>query len=144
MRTLLISFTFVLLSLSYVHASFQQDYSKAYQTYENANTEAKLKAVAQQFEALTVRSDAGDRRYNALFWLGQCLMKMKRYLKALNTFERIFLIPNSNKDEDARFKVVICYARLGWNDTARWEINRFARDYPNSNSIDDARQAIHP
>ena len=143
MRTLLISFIFVLLSLSNVQADYLQDYNNAYHAYEAANTEAKLKAAAQRFETLAERSDAGDLQDNTLYWLGQCLMDLRSYLKALNTFERVLLIPNSNKEEDARFKVVICYARLGWNETAQWEFNRFAWDYPTSCRLEDARQEVN-
>jgi len=63
-------------------------------------------------------------------------------LKALNCFEKVLILPQSNKEEAARYKVAVCYARLGWNEAARWELDRFIRDYPSSSLVTKAKNEL--
>lgn len=58
------------------------------------------------------------------------------------TFERVLSTPQSNKEEDARYKAAICCARLNWIQTARWELSRFMRDFPASRHINSIRAEL--
>lgn len=132
-------FVLPLLSLA---GNFQADYDAAYKTYQAASDrDLKLKA-AQLFEALTVRPDGGTLTPNAWYWLGECWYDLKDYPQALTCFERTLLYPQSNKEEAARFKVGMCYVRLGWSEAARWELSRFMRDYPRSDLLNIVRREL--
>ncbi len=122
--------------------AFAQDYDAAMAMYRVAKTKAEYEAAAQRFQALAERKDAGLYKVNALYWLAECWYDLKQYLRALNGFERVLLFPMSNKEADARFKVALCYARLGWVKGARWEFEQFLRDYPHSANASKARAEL--
>ncbi len=132
----------LLLSTS-LQASFQTDYDKALATFRSAKAHADYEAAASMFAALTSRKDAGSLQANSLFWLAECYYGLKDYVRALNCFERVLLLPRSNKEEDSRYKVAVCYIKLGWNDAARWELTRFLRDYPASPKADLVRKELN-
>ncbi len=142
MRNLFIFLIFASYAVS-VQASFKQDYDKTYQTYEKAETNDQLRAVAQQFKALSERKDAGWLTANTFYWQGQCHYRVKEYIMALMLFERTLLIPESNKEEDARYKVAYCYIELNRKKEAIWELERFVRDFPNSKKISGVKKELN-
>ncbi len=123
-------------------ATFKQDYDRTFNAYKSATTKIDFEAAAWQFQALAERDDAGQLKVNALYWQGECWYDIKEYAKALNCFDRVLLFPNSSKEEGARYKVAVCYVRLGWNDAAEWELSRFMRDFPQSELVRKAREEL--
>jgi len=81
-------------------------------------------------------------RPNCIYWEGECWFALRDFLRALMTFERVLSTPQSNKEEDARYKAAICCARLNWIQTARWELSRFMRDFPASRHINSIRAEL--
>ncbi len=124
-------------------ASFQTDYDAALATFRSAKAQPDYQKAAEMFVALSANKNAGPLHANTLFWLAECYYGMKGYVRALNSFERVLLIPRSNKEEDSRYKVAACYIKLGWNDAARWELTRFLRDYPSSSKADLVRKELN-
>jgi TolA-binding protein len=131
-----------LLSVQTSLAGFQADYDKALATFRGAKVKADYEQAAAQFAALTQRKDAGSLQGNTIFWLAESYYGLKDYLRALNCFEKVLLTPKSNKEEDARYKVAVCYVRLGWNDAAKWELTRFLRDFPSSSKVETVRKEL--
>ena len=125
-----------------VCAGFRDDYNSTYKAYQSAKTAAEYTRVAERFLKLSAREDAGLLRGNTFYWAAECWYAQKQYLHALNGFERVLLIPQSNKEEAARFKVAMCYGRLGWEKCAKWEMNRFLRDYPSSSLVKLIRKEL--
>ncbi|NQT35718.1 tetratricopeptide repeat protein [bacterium] len=121
--------------LNEMYAGFRHDYTQAYKSYENAKNQAQLVASAERFLKLTERDDAGALKENCYYWAGECLYKLKKYHQALGSFERVMLMPGSNKEEAARFKAAMCYVKMENVKAARWELNRFLRDYPSSSLV---------
>ncbi len=126
---------FLLISVNQVIASFPEEYNQAVKQFQSAKTRQDYELTAATFIHLAHRPDAGMLKANCIYWEGECWFALKDYLRALMTFERVLLIPKSNKEEDARYKVALCYARLNWVQTARWEFSRFMRDFPSSRHI---------
>lgn len=125
-----------------VSAGFPEDYDKALKTFQSAKVKGDYENAARLFTTLSLRKDAGTLYANTLYWLAESWYGLKEYVQALNGFEKVLLIPRSNKEEAARFKVGVCYARLGWNESARWELSRFLRDYPSSSLVGVVRKEL--
>ncbi len=113
-------------------AGFNEDYEKAVKTFQSAKSSTDYQTAIRLFTALADRKEGGALHANCIYWLAESWYGLKDYVKALNGFEKVLLIPKSNKEEASRYKVGVCYVRLGWNDSARWELSRFLRDYPSS------------
>jgi TolA-binding protein len=124
-------------------ADFSADYNLTYQEYQAAKTGAQIETVADKFLKLADRDDSGALKANSIYWAAECYYDLKNYLKALNCFEKVLLLPQSNKEEAARYKVAVCYARLGWTEAARWELNRFVRDFPSSSLAGKAKNELN-
>ncbi|MCF7809879.1 tetratricopeptide repeat protein [bacterium] len=131
---------FVLVSRSF--AGINAEYNQAYQDYQESKTKEEITRAAERFLELADRDDAGALKANALYWAAECWYDLKEWLKALNTFEKVLVIPGSNKEEAARFKVAVSNARLGNIESAKWELERFLRDFPSSTLVDRARQEL--
>jgi len=124
-------------------AGFQSDYDAALATFRAAKVQADYQKAASMFSELATKKEAGSLQANTLFWLAECYYGMKDYTRALNCFERVLLIPRSNKEEDSRYKVSICYVKLGLSESARWELTRFLRDFPSSSKADLVRKELN-
>jgi len=123
-------------------AGFQQDYDKAVTSFRSCKAPADYRKAAEEFGSLIARKDAGALLGNCLYWQAECWYGLKEYEKALNAFEKALLVPNSNKEEACRYKVAACYSRLGLNDSARWELTRFLRDFPNGSLTGSAKKEL--
>lgn len=123
-------------------AGIGAEYNAAFQTYKSATTKAEIEQAAERFLVLADRKDADALKANALYWAAECWYDLKEWMKALNSFEKVLLIPGSSKEEAARFKVALCYARLGEVETAKWELNRFLRDFPSSSLVGRIRKEL--
>ncbi|MBM3328311.1 MAG: hypothetical protein FJY67_02400 [Calditrichaeota bacterium] len=123
-------------------AAFQDDYDRAFKKYQASRSNSDYESAAAAFAALSARSDAGSLRPNCIYWEGECWYGAKEYLRALMAFERTLVTPQSNKEEDARFKVAVCHVKLNWNDSAKVELSRFLRDFPASRHIAAVRREL--
>jgi len=123
-------------------AGFTQDYESALNTFRGAKAPADYQKAAKLFTTLADRKDAGDMAGNCLYWQAECWYGLKEYTKALSAFEKVLLLPKSNKEEACRYKVAVCYVRLGMNDSARWELTRFLRDFPSSTLTTSAKREL--
>lgn len=121
---------------------FQQDYDRALKAFQSSKSTSDYQAAAKAFSALVERKDGGTLHPNCIYWLAECWYGLKSYAQALNGFERALLYPKSNKEEACRYKVAICYVRLGWKEAAKWELSRFLRDYPKSNLAGSVKKEL--
>lgn len=124
--------------LSAQESSFKVDYDAALANYWKVRQTIEIKEIAKTFQQLSSREDAGLLKANAFYWEGECWFRINDYLQALQAFERVLVITDSYKEEAARYMVTSCYVRLGRTKAARWEAERFLRDYPKS----DLRSAL--
>jgi len=123
-------------------ASFKQDYDRAYKSFESAKTNAEITKVAGTFRLLSQRKDAGKLIANTYYWQGACWFRLSKYTQSLQKFEKVLTYPLSYKEEDARYKVATCYQRLKEYEIAKWEYNRFLRDYPQSKLAGTVRNQL--
>ena len=125
-----------------IAGNFKEDYDRAYKSFEAAKSKSEINEVANTFRILSKRKDAGILLANTYYWEGACWYRLGDYVRSLQKFEKVLTIPLSYKEEAARYKVAACYMRLQEFETARWEYNRFLRDFPQSNLAGTVRKAL--
>ncbi len=113
-------------------AAFKSDYDSALKAYESAGAKTEFKRIAGLFHDLSKRDDAGRLRANTHYWEGECWFRAEDYERAIQAFERVQLHPDSYKEEPARFMVAKCLIFLNKEKQAKWEVERFLKDYPKS------------
>jgi len=115
--------------VSVANASPAQEYDRLYEEYSCAKTTADWQTILGKLERFAERNDAGLYRANAYYWIGERHYDRRDYSLALAAFEKASTIPGSYKERDARIKVIYCYLKLELFTTAKWEIDRFEREF---------------
>lgn len=113
--------------------------------YDEARTEFEAhnyKAAIQYFESLLANSASHSLSDNAQYWIGECHYALRQYDAAIIDFEKVSTFTNSNKKDDAQFKLGVCYLRKGNKTKAMEEFGRLQSDYPKSEYISKINKVI--
>ncbi len=111
---------------------YESRYNEARSAFESRNYEQAILL----FESLLASSTNNSLADNAQYWIGECQYALKQYDAAILSFEKVFTFTNSNKKDDAQFKLGMCYLRKGDKQKAQEQFERLRTDYPNSEYID--------
>lgn len=113
--------------------------------YDEARTEFEAhnyKSAIQYFESLLANSASHSLSDNAQYWIGECHYALRQYDAAIIDFEKVSTFTNSNKKDDAQFKLGVCYLRKGNKTKAMEEFGRLQSDYPESEYISKINKVI--
>jgi len=117
---------------------YQSRYDEARSAFEARNYEL----AAQLFQSLLSASTSHALSDNAQFWIGESHYALKQYDAAVIDFEKVFTFPKSNKNDDAQFKLGVCYLRKGDRVKASEELERLITNYPNSEFVERANSLL--
>ena len=67
---------------------------------------------------------------------------MGDYRTALESFQKVFLYPKTEKADDAQLKLGLSYLRLGDRQNALIELKRLTVDHPKSDYLGRAQERI--
>lgn len=96
-----------------------------------------------QFEDLLQRTDLPeDLRDNCSFWLGEAWYAKRAWLDALSCFLKVLEQPESNKEEDARLKIALCWQNLGEPQRACAEARALLGRFPDGEAAPRARRLL--
>lgn len=105
------------------------DYKKAFELTQKGHFDKAQKALEKFVERWPTHQLAD----NALYWLGECLYAQKKFLEALQAFQRVIRdYPDGNKVPDSMLKTGLCYQNLGEPTQARKVLLQVAEIYPGS------------
>lgn len=117
---------------------YEQRYDAARSDFENRNYQSAL----ELFESMLSASSSHSLSDNAQFWIGECHYALGQYDAAIIDFEKVFTFANSNKADDAQYKLGLCYARKGDKVKAREELDRLVRNFPKSEYLNRAQALL--
>ncbi|MFC1484697.1 tol-pal system YbgF family protein [Candidatus Neomarinimicrobiota bacterium] len=115
---------------------FRKQYIEALTTYQNGI----YRVGVEQFTDLVNNGGQHELADNAQYWLAECYYAMKNFKRAITEFEHIFNFTNSDKADDARYKIALSYWNVGSHDRARVEYRKLLDEYPDSELTDKARR----
>ncbi len=110
---------------------YENRYNEARAAFESRNYHEAI----QLFESLLASSTNNSLADNAQYWIGESQYALKQYDAAILSFEKVFTFTNSNKKDDAQFKLGMCYLRKGDKQKAQEQFERLRSDYPKSEYI---------
>ena len=64
------------------------------------------------------------------------------FVESINEFSKVFEFADSNKLDDAQYKIILCYINLGDYILAEESLNKLKNNFPNSEYIDKANKLI--
>jgi TolA-binding protein len=117
---------------------FRRRYVEALTAYQNGQYDQ----AGDQFMELMKSGDQHELTDNSQYWLAECFYARKNFKRAISEFERIFNYA-SDKGDDARYKIALCYWNVGSHDRARIEFQKLLDDYPNSDLVEKARRYLN-
>ena len=122
-----------------VSMDYQGNYDRALELFHSRDYHSAIEA----FESLLATSANNSLSDNAQYWIGESHYALGQYDKAIIDFEKVFTFPKSNKDDDAQYKLGLCYMKKGDNVKAREEFQRLIDLYPKSEYISRAREKLN-
>ena len=117
---------------------YKSKYDEAYQLLNNKSYDVAISI----FETLILSNGSNSLADNAQYWIGEAHFAQGKYKQAILDFEKVFTFAKSNKNEDAQFKLGLCYYLLKDFENARIELNRFVSKYPQSRNVTRANSLL--
>ncbi|MBS1262658.1 MAG: Cell division coordinator CpoB [Calditrichaeota bacterium] len=108
--------------------SYETRYEEALGLYR----EGRLSTAIQQFRALIEENPRHSLADNCQYWIGEAYFRLRRYEQAIVEFDRTLTYRNTNKREDALYKLASCHERLGKAEAARELYLRLLAEFPNT------------
>ena len=121
-----------------LNADYRMAYNDALNNYFNNDF---LEAI-QEFRILIQREPTGAYADNAQYWIGECYYSLEDFESAVTEFEKVFNFEENNKSDHALFKIAISYQQLGRYLKAQENMERFLREYPESELVNQARDFL--
>ncbi len=124
---LLIAVAFSMPSVAHADA-VKTMYDRAYALYE----QGQLSSAIPTFREITEKYPNSSLADNAQYWIGEAYFVLKRYEQAIIEFDKTLTYQNTNKREDAVYKLASCHERLGKSETALELYTRLLAEFPNT------------
>ncbi len=122
--------------------NFNADYRMAYNDALNNYFNNDFLEAIQDFRILIQREPTGAYADNAQYWIGECYYSLEDFESAVTEFEKVFNFKENNKSDHALFKIAISYQQLGRYMKARENMERFLREYPDSELSSQAQDFL--
>ena len=118
---------------------YTEKYIEALADYQNAEWDKSLSGFG-----FLIHSDANhDLADNCQYWIGEIYYALSDYKRSIREFDKVFSFSGTNKDDDAQFKIGLCYMNIGQIDKAIIEFNELLDSYPNSEYYVRAKDYIN-
>ena len=80
---------------------------------------------------------------NCQYWIGEVYYKQKLFEQSIFEFEKVSNFSDSNKLDDAQYKIILCYMNLGNEESFLNEVDKLKNNFPNSEYINRANNLIN-
>ncbi len=117
---------------------FRRSYIAALTAYQNG----QFREASNQFIELLKSGKTHELADNSQYWLAECFYDLKNYRRAITEFEKVARFPNSDKQDDAQYKIGLCYLNAGNPDQARAEFSKLIEKFPKSDLREKARRYL--
>jgi TolA-binding protein len=98
---------------------------------------------ARQFMLEIIKSfPNGNYSDRANYWIAESFIEQKSFKQALEFYQRVLGFNGSSKEDDAQYRIGICYLYLGEFDKAVEELKKLVLRYPASEFVGKANDAI--
>ncbi len=117
---------------------FKIRYLESLAFYQNSELEKSLEG----FKYLITLGADTDLLDNCQYWIGEIYYKLKKYHFAIDEFKKVFLYADSNKIDDALYKLSKSYANLGDYENANKALVQLVENHPSSEYVKNAKELI--
>ena len=126
-------------SIEITNNKFKNKYIDALGLYHSGDFNESLEI----FEFLLQFDSNLDLLDNCQYWVGQIYFKKNNYETAIKEFKKVLKYKNSNKHDDAIYKLSKCYFHLDDSEKADYELNKLVNNYPDSEYVKKAKLILN-
>ncbi len=119
--------------------SYEIRYQKALEMFHNR----QYRDALSSFSEMISENRGHSLSDNCQFWIGECYFALREYSRAIIAFEKVFTYLNSNKDDDAQYKLGYTYLKLGDGKRAEEEFIKLTTIYSGSEFVSKAQMYIN-
>ena len=117
---------------------FKDKYIESLAFYQNGEWEKSLEG----FKYLLTIGANNDLLDNCQYWLGEIYYKLKKYHFAIEEFKKVFLYTDSNKIDDALYKLSKSYSHLGDEVNSNKVLVELVENHHNSEYVKKAKELL--
>ena len=117
---------------------FKDKYIESLALYQNGAWEKSLEG----FKYLLTIGMNNDLLDNCQYWLGEIYYKLKKYHFAIEEFKKVFLYTDSNKIDDALYKLSKSYSHLGDEINSNKVLVELVENHHNSEYVKTAKELL--
>jgi len=117
---------------------FKDKYIESLALYQNGEWEKSLEG----FKYLLTIGTNNDLLDNCQYWLGEIYYKLKKYHFAIEEFKKVFLYVDSNKIDDALYKLSQSYSQLGDEMNSNKVLIELIENHNNSEYVKTAKELL--
>ena len=117
-------------------------YTKLYTESLGSLQNNEFDSAIKGFQTLVKEDHTHDLADNAQYWLAECFYSQKDYKRAIIEFEKVFTFINTNKNDDAQYKIALSHQSVGNIIKARSEFQRLIEYFPGSEFYQQAKEAL--
>jgi len=122
----------------------EEEYSRKYYSALNSFMHnGVVENSLNEFKRLISADGDHSLADNCQYWIGEIYYKQKMFEKSILEFEKVFKFSDSNKLDDAQFKIILCHLNLNNYDLASEELNLLEKNFSNSEYISKAKKLIN-
>lgn len=119
-------------------SEYRTKYNEALNLYFDRNYTASV----TQFEKLLQLSKRHPLADNCQYWLGENLYSQEKYSQAVEAFQKVKPLGDSNKADAALFKVGMSYLKMNNQPEALAAFKRLEREFPHSELVEKAQKYL--
>ena len=117
---------------------FKDRYIESLALYQNGEWEKSLEG----FKYLLTIGMNNELLDNCQYWLGEIYYKLKKYHFAIEEFKKVFLYTNSNKIDDALYKLSKSYSHLGDEINSNKVLVELVENHRDSEYVKKAKELL--
>ncbi|MEE9466456.1 MAG: tetratricopeptide repeat protein [Candidatus Neomarinimicrobiota bacterium] len=117
---------------------FRGRYVEALTDYQNG----QFREAGNKFASLLQSGSQHELADNSQYWLAECFYDLKNYRRAIGEFEKVYQFKDSDKKDDAQYKIALSYLNAGNREQAQKEFQRLLDEYPDSVLREKARRYL--
>ena len=126
-------------SIEITNNQFKNKYIDALGFYHSGDFDESLKI----FKFLLQFDFNLDLLDNCQYWVGQIYFQKNNFDIAIKEFKKVLKYKNSNKHDDAIYKLSKCYVNIDDNEKADYELNKLVNNYPESEYVKKAKLILN-
>ncbi len=111
----------------------------AYQTALTTFNSRSYSKSIKQFKKLLASDKNGIYADNCCYWIGECYYMINDYAQAIGWYNKVFNYTDTEKADDAQFKVAKSYFKLGETKQSVKEYKKLLSLYPSSEYVKRAK-----